>query len=243
MHKHGYDEFSVFDRCEYDRALKGVARGVEHDFELVIRLSKKLEHILRSSLPSCNITGSGDYEQMGLTELIKLHEKVLHCEAEFVAYMVRFTKCKCSESHDSLIAETTFLYYSLLVTIPLVRNKVVHDHRFDHLLDDERRFVLEFEDEYGLRGTVCALQSKNDFEKVIRATKSLKHFLQTKISSSNDKWKPNLKTLIDQVEHDYSPNTIEDMRLIKTSKCLLLAVSISANILCYVTISAGRYYA
>jgi hypothetical protein len=99
------------------------------------------------------------------------------------------------------------------------------------------------------RHGIAPPQKVNDFEKVIRASKSLKHFLQTKISSSNDKWKPNkwkpnLKTLIDQVEHDYSPNTIEDMRLIKTSKCLLLiAVSISEDILYYVTTSAGRHCA
>jgi hypothetical protein len=98
-----------------------------------------------------------------------------------------------------------------------VRNKVVHDHRFDHLLDDERRFVLEFEDEYGLRGTVYALQSKNDFEKVIRATKSLKHFLHTNIPQSNVKW--SLTKSINQAGSLYSLETIKHFRLIATCKC------------------------
>ncbi len=48
-----------------------------------------------------------------------------------------------------------------------VRNKVVQDQGLDKLLD--HLVVLDFVDENNLGGDPYALQSKNDFEKVIRA--------------------------------------------------------------------------
>ncbi len=103
----------------------------------------------------------------------------------------------------------------------LVRNKVVHDQGWDKLLDHECRFVLDFVDENNLGGDPYALQSRNDFGKVIRAAKSLELFLRTKISCSSDMRKPNLRNLIGRAEHLYSPKTIENMNLIATRKCLL----------------------
>ncbi len=107
MHKPGYDKFSIFHQYKFDMALERVAREIKHgsmavpqtcnDFELMICVSKELEHKLRSGLRSCTITSSKDYEQMGLLEMIKLHEEVLQWEADVIAKMVGFTKRKSAE--------------------------------------------------------------------------------------------------------------------------------------------------